>query len=202
MLTEKGDDGLLMVSVTEAARIKGVAKQTISRKLARLEREGLVKTAQRGREKIFSLAQYDLAANEITEPARLVARATSTAIHGEPGADAAAAERDPTYTEELRRKAGFEADLKQLQLERERGRLLDVEDATNAMARCAEVIVRDIDQLPTFADDLMAAFNRGGVSALRDELKKRVRQLRETLHRSLTLLASAEEEDEAEERPQ
>jgi hypothetical protein len=61
--------------------------------------------------------------------------------------------------------------------------------------------VRDIDQLPTFADDLAAAVSRGGVAALRDELKKRARQLRETLKRSMTLIAGTDEDEAQEGQP-
>jgi hypothetical protein len=189
--------GTMLVSVTEAARIKGVTKQTISEKLARLG----IPTAKRGREKVFSLAAYDEAANETTDPARIIAQDTARTIRGdEPqGVPAMPAERDPTYTKELTRKAGFEADLKQIEIEKQRGNLLPIEDVTDAMGRCAEALVREIDQLPTFADDLAAAIAKGGVAALRDSLKKHARQLRETLARSMTLLTSADDQDEDEE---
>ncbi len=191
------DSPAVLVSVTEAARIKGVTKQTISEKLARLVGEGRLTTAQRGREKVFSLAAYDEAANETTDPARLLARSTVRETRGDLLAQSlpAGVERDPTYTKELTRKAGYDADLKQIEIEKQRGQLLAIDDVTDAMSRCAEAMVRDIDQLQTFAEDLGAAMSRGGVAAIREELKKRSRQLRETLKQSMTLLATAEDDE-------
>jgi phage terminase Nu1 subunit (DNA packaging protein) len=182
-------DGML-VSVSEAARIKGVTKQTISEKLQRLG----IATAKRGREKVFRLAEYDAAANETTDPARLIAQQTTKTIRGDEPTGAGG-EKDPGYTQQLTRKAGFEADLKEIEIQKQRGELLPIAEVSEAMARCAEAIVRDVDQLPTFAEDLAGALARGGVDALRVELKKRARQIRETLARSMTLLATPDDEE-------
>lgn len=185
----------MLVSVSEAARLKGVTKQTISEKLARLG----IATAKRGREKVFSLAEYDAAANETTDPARIVAQETTKAARGDEAPPGGSAERDPGYTAQLARKAGFEADLKEMELQKLRGELRPIEEVTEVMTRCAEAIVRDIDQLPSFAEDLAGAIARGGVDALRGELKKRARQIRDTLARTMTLLAA--EVDEPDEAP-
>ncbi len=174
MLTaaDEGVDGRgLRVSVTELAEIKGVSKQAISKRLQRLVGEGRIATTRRGAELMVSLADWDTVTGELTNPARLVARATVRETRGEgapdhsgatPGAPQDAV-RDPSYTQELTRKAGYEADLKEIEVRRKKGELLDAAEVTDAMTRCAEAMVRDIDRLPAYADDLAdVVAKRGG----------------------------------------
>lgn len=201
-------DGAVVVSVTELAGLKKVSKQAISRRLGRLENEGLIKTGRRGVEKVVSLAAWDMATGEATDPSKLQGAATRAAIAGvAPSLDDAVAaniggpgkaEADPTYTKELTRKAGYDADLKEMQLRQQRGELVEIADVRIAMERCAEAINREIDQLPAFADDLAAAVASGGVPALRELLKVKARDLRERLQRSMTTLAIGVEDDEIE----
>jgi hypothetical protein len=67
------------------------------------------------------------------------------------------------------------------------GQLLKIEDVTRAMETCAAVIVREIDQLPTFADDLAAAMSRDGVQGMRAVLKNVARGIREALEKNMRL---------------
>jgi len=92
----------------------------------------------------------------------------------------------------------YTARLRQIEFEKQTGKLLQVGDVTAAMERCAETIVRDLDQLVSHADDLAAALSRGGVAALREELRRVVRSLRATVSSSMTLLAADDGEDQTE----
>lgn len=206
------DGSAVVVSVTELALVKGVSKQAISARLQRWEAQGLIRTGtRRGKrntvEKTVSLAEYDTVAGETSDPSKIQGHATRAAIAGESTAPtlddavaanvggAAKAEADPTYTRELTRKAGYDADLREMQLRKQRGELLEIEDVRSSMERCAEAIVRDVDQLPAFADDLAAAVASGGVPALRELLKVKARELRERLARSMTLAMTDDEDD-------
>lgn len=208
------DGAAVVVSVTELAGIKGVSKQAVSKRIARFEAQGLIRTgSRRGKgnvvEKTVVLAEFDHAAGETSDPSKVQGHATRAAIAGESPAPtlddavaanvggAAKAEADPSYTKELTRKAGYDADLKKMQLQQQRGELLEIADVQSAMERCAEAVVRDIDQLPAFADDLAAAVASGGVPALRELLKVKARELRERLRRSMTTLAIGQDDHEA-----
>lgn len=206
------DGSAVVVSVTELALVKGVSKQAISARLQRWEAQGLIRTGtRRGKrntvEKTVSLAEYDTVAGEVSDPSKVQGHATRAAIVADAagalddevarnldgqGAGAAA---DPTLNRELTRKAGYDADLKEMQLRKQRGELLEIEGVRSSMERCAEAIVRDVDQLPAFADDLAAAVASGGVPALRELLKVKARELRERLARSMTLAMSDDEDD-------
>ncbi|MEK9751734.1 MAG: hypothetical protein VW338_00785 [Rhodospirillaceae bacterium] len=200
-------DGVgLRVSLTRLAALKGVSKQAISKRAGRLADEGLIELTRKGRELTVSLAEWDTVTEETTDPAKLVGRDTAAAARGEALDEeigkalggAANPKGDPTYTQELTRKAGYEADLKEIEIRRRRGELMETAQVQVAMERCAEAIVRDIDQIPTFAEDLVAAVGAGGVAAVRDVLKGKARELRDRLARSMNLLAGADDLEEGE----
>lgn len=204
------DGSAVVVSVTELALVKGVSKQAISARLQRWEAQGLIRTGtRRGKrntvEKTVSLAEYDTVAGEVSDPSKIQGHATRAVMAAQaagidppvPEITAPPAE-DPaskTLYREQARRAGYDADLREMQLRKQRGELLEIEDVRSSMERCAEAIVRDVDQLPAFADDLAAAVASGGVPALREALKVKARELRERLARSMTLAMSGDEDD-------
>lgn len=75
----------------------------------------------------------------------------------------------------------YRARLAQLEYEERVGKLLSVDDVTRAMENCAEAIIRDLDRLPSKADDFAAAYIAGELSGLRAALREAVRGLRATL---------------------
>ena len=205
MLTARGDDvdgQGFRVSVTELAEIKGVSKQAISKRLRRLVDEGRISTSRRGIELMVSLADWDTVTGDLTNPAKLAGRDTAREIRGEGAVadrrppETPDAVKDPSYTQELTRKAGYEADLKEIEVRRRKGELLDATEVTDAMTRCAEAIIRDLDRLPAYADDLADVVAKRGAQGLREELRKTARALRETLARSMSLLAGGDDADD------
>jgi DNA-binding transcriptional ArsR family regulator len=220
----------LLVSVTELARIKGVSQPAISQRLARFESDGLVTPIREGRNVKIKLAEWDQAANETTDPAKLAARETSVAIAEElagetppPANEATAAApllvepspssppatpmlvdtaippapapaRDRTYTEQLTRKATYDADLRELEIKRARGELVEIADVQEAMSRCAEILVREIGQLSARADDVAAAVAVNGATGAREVLRKIERELRASLANAMTLVADEEDQ--------
>ncbi|MCB8835950.1 hypothetical protein [Aurantimonas sp. VKM B-3413] len=78
------------------------------------------------------------------------------------------------------------------------GEVIPTDDVRRAMERCAEMLLRGIDQLPTKADDLATAFQRSGVAGVRDVLKSAARELKQSLSDNMRLTAAPDEEEEGE----
>lgn len=194
------------ISVSDLANLKGVSQPAISKRLKGFLASGLIRVRREGGKTYVNLAEWDSLTADVTDPAKLVARDTAKAVRGraapvaDPIAGDAALSKDPTYTQELTRKAGYEADLKEIEIRRQQGALREVRDIEASVAKVGEVLVRDIDQLPGFAEDIFAAATKGGVAAVRDELKRRARAMRETMVRNLGNLAAGASEA-SEDRP-
>lgn len=87
----------------------------------------------------------------------------------------------------------YRARTAELEYDQKVGRLLSVDDVTRAMEKCAAVIVREIEQLPNFADEIAAAHAREGVPAVRITLKNIARTIRGALEQSMRLTATDDE---------
>jgi DNA-binding transcriptional ArsR family regulator len=186
------------VSVSELATLKGVSPQAISKRLGRLEEQGLINVSKVGRERTVLLADWDTVTSEHSDLSKLAGAATLKERSAEslPGADFLA-KRDPTYTAELTRKAGYEADLKAIELRRLKGELVEVDELRAAAETAATTIVGVFDRLPALAEDIGAAMTKGGVSSVRDALKNWVRMARADLARACEQLARAGQEKAA-----
>lgn len=182
------------VSVTELAEIKRVSPQAISKRLKGLEARGAIASSRRGRAKVVRLAEWDQATDDTTDPARLLQPAAAAAVAATE--EKPAGPVDGTYAAEAARAKRYEADLKQIALQKELGQLVAVQDVEAAMVRCAEALVRGIDMLPHWTDDFAAAFAKGGAPALRDMLKAKARELRATLSDRMNALPKPAEGDE------
>ncbi|WP_224406137.1 hypothetical protein [Afifella sp. IM 167] len=122
--------------------------------------------------------------------------ATDEAAAAGAESNSAALTKARTVTEEYRAKSA------ELDYQQRVGRLVAIEDVEASMAKCAEVMVREIDQLPVLADDLATAVSRNGVSGVRKLLKDKARSLRESVASSMRLMATAESDgaDDEEEK--
>ena len=187
MTTGDGKVDAGWVSQSVLARIKGVSKQAINKRVRRFVDDGLIELDSRGR---LRLEDWERVAEEVTDPSRLIARVTEAAADDEaPGP----AKTDGSYAREKAKGAQLDNELKQIALDKERGSLLALDEVTEAMARCAEVMVREIDQLPGRADDLATALSRGGVDGVRQALKSVARDMRDQLARNMRLLEAEDE---------
>lgn len=187
MTTGDGKVDAGWVSQSVLARIKGVSKQAINKRVRRFVDDGLIELDARGR---LRLEDWERVAEDVTDPSRLIARATTAAADEEVPA---AAKADGSYAREKAKGAQLDNELKQIALDKERGSLLALDEVTEAMARCAEVMVREIDQLPGRADDLATALSRGGVDGVRQALKSVARDMRDQLARNMRLLATEDD---------
>lgn len=183
----------LWMSVSELAKAKGVSRQSMHERVARLEQQGsLTLKAGQGRARLVNVAEFDRAAGETFDAVR--------SLNGTGAAPAAgrADGADPVLAKEQARRAAYDADLKQLDLEERLGKLVPIAEVQDAMATCAEKMVRIIEQLPGRADDLAGAVGRDGAPGARAALKKLARELREALARAMAIgSGDAEGEDGA-----
>jgi DNA-binding MarR family transcriptional regulator len=179
------------VAVSELARMRGVDKSAISRRVARLEGAGLVRPrVGKGGAKLINVAEFERATAETTDAVR--------ALNGALGAASRPVEPlapgDPVLAREQARRAAIEADLKQIELDRQRARMVPIEDVQREAESSTEIIIRAIEQLPSRAEDLAAAVGKDGVTGARAFLRAMVRDFRETVARALTTRADEEEQ--------
>jgi len=186
-----GEPPGLWLSVSELARARGLAKSSVSARVASLVDKGLIKTrAGVKRSKLINVAAFDRAIGETGDLAHAQAPELDDApllATARPAAETASA----TYTREQAREKSYAADLKKLDLDERLGKLVTVESVQAAAVRLAETLVRQIDQIASRADDIAAAVAKGGVQGARGALKMAAREIRESMARELERLADA-----------
>ncbi len=178
----------LWVSVSALAGLKNVTKQTVSEKVARLVADGKIEVRPgKGKAKLINVAAYDRALGETTDLAREQGAQTRR------DADPAASPRDPTFTKHQADRAGYEAELKRLDLEERLGRLRTVADIEDAAVKCGETVVRLIEQLVLSADEIAAAVAKDGVTGARASLKTIQFELRTKIAEAFGKIAAADD---------
>lgn len=164
------------VTVSELARQRNVDKAAISRRVKRFERDGLVNCkAGSGKTKLVNRAEFDRAAGVAGDAIRELAAKPKEPLPAPGGLARAQTDR-----------VGYQAELARLDLEERMGKLVRIEDVEASMVRCAEVLVKVIEQLPSATDD----------PKVRAILKTSARNLREALAREMRLLQQEEAADE------
>lgn len=176
-------------SLSEIAVMRGVSKVAIKKRVDRYEAEGLLTTRRNGRERQVDLAAFDKAIGTAGDAYREQAAETVREEKSEP-ANIPSALRD-AQTE----KAQWEARRSALDVSERLGKLVPVAEVETAMVRAGEAIVRAIEQLPTFAGEIMAA-SRDGEPALRRKLRDIKDQLRRRAADALTLQRTEGQADE------
>lgn len=174
-----------MEHLTQAAYAKhrGVSRQAIN-KLVKAE-----KIPVHGPRKCIDPAEADRALGETRERINVPAD-DELPLDGAPSSSS-------KLTEHKAFRESYLARLSQLDYEERIGLLLPIEGVTRAMERCAESVVRDIDQLASHADDLAGAFKAGGMKGLRAALKRLSHEMRDTVAANMRLLGEQEDEEEA-----
>ena len=80
-------------------------------------------------------------------------------------------------------------------LEKE-GKVLDTEEVKRAMETLGEMLVRDIDQLQGYSDELVSIAIKDGTKGMRARLKEISREIRRTITDNLTIDAVGDGEHE------
>jgi len=164
----------IWVGISELARLKGVDKSWISRRVAALEELGKIETRDGpNRAKLVKLAQFDRAVGETTDLAKEQAAATARANRNDAADDDApgVAGADPRYADAQRRKVHYEAEMKALEFGERTGQLVAIGEIETVIAEVAEELAQPIRQLPTRADEIAAAAARDGVAGVRVVLR-------------------------------
>lgn len=177
---------VLWVSISELATRKGVTKQTISERVGKLVTAGKLTTKPgKGKSKLVNLAEYDRGVGEITDLSKEQGAQTKAASKLED-----ATGRDPTFVSEQSRRAGYEAELKRLDLEERLGRLREVDEIVAAAVMCGETIVRELELMILRADEMAGAVAKDGVSGARAVLKIMIFDARKKVEEAFAKLAS------------
>ena len=196
-------------SVSDLARLKGVNKAAISRRVTRLEAQGLLKSRRGARgAKLIDVAEFDRVATETTDGVReLNGRKSASAKASRPAAAAThprhrsetaeapppGVASHPVLSHEQARRAAADAALKELDLEERLGRIAPLDRVRQACLEFAQTLARVIDRRPSRVDDIIAANSKGGLQAARVVEKDERRELRAEMARAMDKLA-----DEAE----
>jgi DNA-binding transcriptional ArsR family regulator len=185
-----------MMSVSDIARHKGVSPQAVAKRVDRFEAQGLLHSRRQGGRKLVPLAEYDRLVDETTDFTKVRGEAPPPAPSAQP---LKSTDENPVLVQEQARRARYEADLKQIALKRELGEIVDIRDVEVSMTRCADILVRRIDKLPSAADEITSAVAKGGVEGVRAVLKEIARQLRQALAEGMTVVKAEADQAAAEE---
>src|SRR5262249_15521326 len=145
----------LWLSVSDLARRKGVSKQTISERLARLGEMVETKPGE-GRSRLVNVAQYDRAVGQVGDPAKEIGAATKRELTGETVSD------ESRFRDAKTADAYYAAELKRLELEERLGKLVRTDDVKDAIAVAARTIRMVVEKLPLRAAEVSSAVAKDG----------------------------------------
>ena len=152
---------------------RGVTPQRISH----LVGEGRIELDENG---LIDVAKADLVLDGITKTS--VSRHQNRSVGG-------------SLTEARVRTEEFRAHLLELDYRKRVGQVLDAEEAQVAIERLGELLVRDLEQLPTYSDQILDAALTDGLSGVKKKMKELVREIRVTITNNLTLNVVDDEPD-------
>lgn len=185
-----------LMSQADYARHRGVARQTVHEYVT-TDKIRLYVDPVDGKQKVDAIeADVLLGANvaRVNTPAAPADEAEGEDPEKNSDATAASSLTKARTASEI-----YRARTLQLQYDQLVGKLREAEDVRQATQQCAEVLVREIEQLATRADDLASAFTSGGIQGLRGALKSVSAQIREKIAIEMRALAdpAAAQDDQA-----
>lgn len=83
---------------------------------------------------------------------------------------------------------GYKAKMAKIEYEKLAGKVIDIEVVEASMARSAELMVHDIEQFASHAEEIMAVSQAGDVRAVRAKIKELTDDLRRTMARNLRIV--------------
>jgi DNA-binding MarR family transcriptional regulator len=151
-------------SITALAELKGRNKAAISRSVARLEAAGLLR-ARRGPkgEKLVNIEVFD----------RL--RESHGDAVQEMNGLRASADADPILAREQAKRAAADAEMKRMDLEERRGRIISADHAERFVDTCSANAPTVLWRLPGLVDEIVAIATKDGVPAARTFVKGHIR---------------------------
>jgi DNA-binding Lrp family transcriptional regulator len=174
-------------AIVDIARHLGVSAPTVAKRVRRLEGQGLLSSRAEGVRKLVNVEEYFAAAEATFDPVR-AANGAMSGSRASQGDDLP----PPMQTEQIR-KIRLQADLAEVQLDKARGLLVATIDVEDAMAKAAGEIVRVLEAVPGRAAEFATAVARDGEQGARRMLREMVRDVRERLAASMSLLPGSAE---------
>lgn len=168
--------GAPWLTISELAERQRAAKSTISEKVSALEADGRLRTRRDGRSKLVSLPAFLEALAGDSDPARelgLEARYQDGPFGSEQPEAAS-----PGYRDAQTRKAQADAALREFDLRKRQGELVEISDLKAAAETCADTINAVIERLPGNAAEMVTAVNRESTRGAREQYKRDARGLR------------------------
>lgn len=174
----------VMQTPAELAARDGVSKQAITKTVRKLAEEKALEVERddRGRIVRFNVAQYDFLRGKVGDPSK-------DQRPEKPEPSTAPADSRAGYNDALTQKTIYEAETRRLALEEQIGKLVRVEELSDAVSECGATIAASIGQLQNATDALATAMTQNGVHGLRVELKKIENRIRGEIADSLAALA-------------
>lgn len=172
----------VMVTLAELARLKGVSKPAITKRIKKLSAEGLIAVTVDGSNKRVDLAAYDRAIGATGSPAHEQAAATAKAEA--PAADT----HSSTFRDAQTLKAQADARRAVLDVEERIGNLAPIKGPggiEDAMVEIGQAIIAAIDLVGNHADKLTQAARSGGEAAVRRQLRIMRDELRGAMTKAL-----------------
>jgi DNA-binding MarR family transcriptional regulator len=184
MMTADADPTDTWASISELARIRGVQKSAISKRVARLELEGLVHPRPGPlNSKEINVAEFERACDQTTDAVRetngcMAKQSNAANVNSRrraaiqvADADMDGTPSDPILAKEQARKTKIQADLAQLQLDELKGLLVRTDDISAGATIHGETLGRVIDHLHGEATALAAAEDSPFAKALRAAMR-------------------------------
>lgn len=181
----ENEDGALWISIKDLAERKGVSKQAISQRVQKLEAAGLIVVRQNGKFREVDLVSYDRAVGETGNVFREQAAETKS--------DLASGVGSKKLRDAQADRAGYEARLKELDLEERLGNLVPIRGEHGleaALLKISGELIRELGSQMNWMPDLMEASGKGE-AALRRVLREKITELRTRVATRLNDLAAS-----------
>lgn len=168
------------MKVAELAKARGITRQSMSERVKKLEKGGHLSTRKEGRFVLVNVPEFDVAVS----------------AHGNGYAEQSAntksnidADGSPELRKSQARKAGYDAEMARIRVEREQGKLLVINDVECAVIQIGIVLLRELEKLPSFAEKIHKNVGSGNIVATRSALKKIVDDCRSSICKELQKVA-------------
>ncbi|SFK83265.1 hypothetical protein SAMN05444581_1279 [Methylocapsa palsarum] len=177
------------IGINGLARQKGISGPVMSRRIARLEAQGLIETKAGARNaKLVNLVAYD----RVYEKTRDVVRSMNAQQSDHVPKTSDDPDPDPNekcLSQEQARRTSYLAEMARMDLEERQKKLLPVADVAAAVRACGERIIAAVDLFASRADEGAAAVGKDGVVGMRTFLKALARDYRTAVAHELQGLA-------------
>ena len=149
--------------IADFARERGITRQSMSERVAKLEEAGKLTTRKKGRNRLVNVPEFDLAVEE--EGDAFAEQRADTRSSSE-------ATDHPELRNSQAKKAAYDAEMARLKLEREQGKYRSVEEIEHAAEEVALIVIRALDKLISSAPEIHKQKTRKDIRATRAQLKK------------------------------